>query len=75
MIRLDPVALNTQGGARRDAKARVLDTRGAPIPGLYSAGEFGSIWGHAYPGGGNITEAPVFGRIAAAGAAAGPARS
>jgi len=63
-IELHPVALNTQGGAKRDAAARVIDTRGQPIPGLYSAGEFGSIWGHLYPGGGNITEAMVFGRIA-----------
>jgi succinate dehydrogenase/fumarate reductase flavoprotein subunit len=68
-IRLEPVALNTQGGARRDARARVLDTRGRPIPGLWSAGEFGSIWGHLYPGGGNITEALVFGRLAGRGAA------
>ena len=63
-IELHPVALNTQGGAKRDAAARVIDTHGQPIPGLFSAGEFGSIWGHLYPGGGNITEAMVFGRIA-----------
>ena len=63
-IQLHPVALNTQGGAKRDAAARIIDTHGQPIPGLYSAGEFGSIWGHLYPGGGNITEAMVFGRIA-----------
>ena len=64
-IQLHPVALNTQGGAKRAANASVIDTHGKPIPGLYSAGEFGSIWGHLYPGGGNITEAMVFGRIAA----------
>jgi succinate dehydrogenase/fumarate reductase flavoprotein subunit len=68
-IRLEPVLLNTQGGAKRDDAARVLDTRGEPIPGLFSAGEFGSIWGHFYPGAGNITETLVFGRISGRNAA------
>lgn len=68
-LRLEPVMLNTQGGAVRDAAARVLDTRGEPIPGLFSAGEFGSIWGHFYPGAGNITECLVFGRISGRNAA------
>lgn len=60
-----PTMLNTDGGPRRNAKAETLDTLGNPIPGLYSAGEMGSIWGRLYNGGGNISECLVFGRIAA----------
>jgi len=61
-----PVLLNTQGGPRRNARSEVLDPSGRPIPGLYSAGELGSIWSRLYPGGGNVSEALVSGRIAAA---------
>ncbi len=57
--------LNTDGGPRRDAKARVLDTHGDSIPGLYSAGELGSVWGKLYQGSGNVAECLAFGRIAA----------
>lgn len=35
--------LNTQGGARRNARAEVVGTDGEPIPHLYSAGEFGGM--------------------------------
>jgi succinate dehydrogenase/fumarate reductase flavoprotein subunit len=73
-IQTRPVALNTQGGAKRDAAGRVISTTGSPIPNLYSAGEFGSIWGYRYPGGGNITEALVSGRTAGLGAATGDRR-
>ena len=60
-----PEFLNTDGGPVRNAKAQVLDPDGNPIPGLYSAGEFGSIWCGGYNGGGNIAEGIIFGRIAA----------
>jgi succinate dehydrogenase/fumarate reductase flavoprotein subunit len=40
-----------------------------PIPGLFSAGELGSIWAALYPGAGNVTETVVFGRIAGRSAA------
>lgn len=60
-----PTLLNTDGGPVRDAEARVLDPYGEPIANLYSAGEFGSIWGAMYQGTGNIAECCVFGRIAA----------
>ncbi len=60
-----PTLLNTDGGPVRDAQARVCDPYGDPIPNLYSAGEFGSIWGAMYQGTGNIGECCVFGRIAA----------
>jgi succinate dehydrogenase/fumarate reductase flavoprotein subunit len=63
-----PCLLNTQGGPRRNAKAEVLDVWEQPIPGLYSAGELGSLWGQLYPGAGNIGEALVTGQIAASNA-------
>jgi succinate dehydrogenase/fumarate reductase flavoprotein subunit len=59
-----PSLFNTQGGPRRNEKGQVLDVWGNPIGGLYSAGELGSLWNRNYPGGGNITEALAFGRIA-----------
>jgi succinate dehydrogenase/fumarate reductase flavoprotein subunit len=63
-----PTLLNTQGGPRRNARCEVLDPNGNPIPGLFSAGELGSIWHKLYPGGGNVSEALVTGRAAAASA-------
>ena len=56
--------LNSQGGARRNGLCEVLDTEGQPIPRLYSAGEFGSIYAYMYNGGGNISEAVATGRVA-----------
>ncbi|WP_035057687.1 FAD-dependent oxidoreductase [Desulfuromonas sp. TF] len=64
-----PCLLNTQGGPRRNEKAQVVDVFDAPIPGLYSAGELGSMWGLIYQGGGNIAECLAFGRIAGTNAA------
>ena len=64
-----PALFNTQGGPRRGAGGEVIGTDGTPIPGLFSAGELGSIWGSLYPGAGNVTEAVVFGRIAGRSAA------
>lgn len=60
-----PALLNTDGGPLRSAQGEILDPFGQAIPGLYSAGEFGSIWGHLYQGGGNVGECGAFGRIAA----------
>jgi 3-oxosteroid 1-dehydrogenase len=46
--------LGTKGGLRTDAAARVLDTSGHPIPGLYAAGNtMAAPSGTTYPGGGN----------------------
>ncbi|MBR0664950.1 FAD-dependent oxidoreductase [Roseomonas hellenica] len=59
--------LGTFAGLRCDGHARVLDAQGAPIPGLYAAGnDAASIMGGNYPGGG-ITLGPAltFGYIAA----------
>lgn len=64
-----PVVSNTQGGPRHDAAQRVLDPFGMPIPGLWSAGECGSAFGHIYMSGGNIAECFVGGDIAGRGAA------
>lgn len=65
-IRLYPGGPNTQGGPRRNSKAQVLNPFGRVIPGLYGAGECGSVYGMLYPiGGGNLAECIAFGRIAA----------
>ena len=61
----NPALLNTDGGPKRSAKGEILDVAGQPIGGLYSAGEFGSVWGYLYNGNGNVGEAMAFGRIAA----------
>lgn len=43
--------LGTKGGLRTDTDARVLDTGGRPLPGLYAAGNAGaSFTGRVYPG-------------------------
>ncbi|NPD30442.1 FAD-binding protein [Eggerthellaceae bacterium zg-1084] len=60
-----PAFLNTDGGPVRNAEGRILDPDGKPIPGLYSAGEFGSVWSGVYQGGGNVAECMIFGRISA----------
>ena len=39
-----PSFLNTDGGPVRSAQGEILDPDGKPIPNLYSAGEFGSVW-------------------------------
>ena len=64
-----PALLNTQGGPKRDAKARVMDVYNRPIPRLYVAGELGSIWGSIYQGSSNVCEALVYGLIAGESAA------
>lgn len=59
-----PVVNNTQGGPAHDARQRVVNTHGEPIPRLYEAGEIGSIWGFLYLGAGNLAECFVTGQIA-----------
>lgn len=61
-----PVVSNTQGGPRHDTRQRVLNSFGEPIPRLYEAGECGSIWGHLYMTGGNLSECFITGRISGA---------
>lgn len=59
--------LGTKGGLRTDTHARVLDEHGAPIPGLYAAGNtMAAVSGTTYPGGGNpIGASMVFSHRAA----------
>jgi tricarballylate dehydrogenase len=60
----------TFGGLRINTDAQVLDTDGAPIAGLYAAGELvGGIFWFNYPGGSGLTNGAVFGRIAGTSAA------
>ena len=55
----------TFGGLRIDEQAQVIAHGGAPIPGLYAAGELvGGLFYHNYPGGSGLTAGTVFGRIA-----------
>jgi succinate dehydrogenase/fumarate reductase flavoprotein subunit len=64
-----PVVSNTQGGPVHDARQRIIDVFGAPIPRLYAAGELGSVFGHLYMSGGNLAECFVGGQIAGRAAA------
>lgn len=68
--RLYPIIINTQGGPRRNVHQQIVDPFGDPIPGLYGAGEMGSIFGHLYVSGGNLAECFVSGWTAARHAAA-----
>lgn len=61
---------NTQGGAKRNGQAQIVDKDNNPIPRLYGAGEFGSIYGFLYHGSGNLSEAIMVGRLAGRNAAA-----
>ena len=55
----------TFGGVRVDDDARVLDTGGRPLPGLFAAGELvGGLFFHNYPGGSGLTAGAVYGRRA-----------
>jgi len=59
-----PLVSNTQGGPVHDNRQRVIDSYDNPIPRLYEAGELGSIWGHLYLSGGNLSECFITGQIA-----------
>jgi tricarballylate dehydrogenase len=55
----------TFGGLKIDGSARVIDTDGEVIPGLYAAGELvGGLFYFNYPGGSGLMNGAVFGRIA-----------
>ena len=55
----------TFGGLRIDTSGQEIDTDGAPIPGLYAAGELvGGLFYFNYPGGTGLMSGSVFGRIA-----------
>ena len=60
----------TFGGLRVTPEARVVHTRGYPIPGLYAAGEMvGGLWHGNYPSGAGMMAGTVFGRISGTNAA------
>lgn len=69
-VQLQPIMVNTNGGPKRDASARIVHTDGTPVERLFSAGELGSVWAWYYQGAGNVSECMVFGRIAGRNAAA-----
>lgn len=55
----------TFGGVRIDPDGRALASDGAPVPGLYAAGEAtGGLFYGDYPGGAALMRAAVFGRSA-----------
>jgi 3-oxosteroid 1-dehydrogenase len=58
--------LGTKGGLKADARARVIDQDGRPIPKLYAAGNnTGTPFGNRYPGaGGTIGPAMTFAFVA-----------
>ncbi len=60
----------TFGGLKTDARGRVVDTSGEPIPGLYAAGETAGLYHGAYTGATSVLRGAVFGRIAGQEAAA-----
>jgi tricarballylate dehydrogenase len=58
------------GGLRITPQAQVLDTDGAPICGLYAAGEMvGGLFYGNYPGGTGLMSGAVFGKLAGTSAA------
>jgi fumarate reductase flavoprotein subunit len=66
--------VGTYCGLSVDAEARVLDVFGAPIPGLWAAGEVtGGFHGASYMTGSALGKALAFGRIAGRNAASGAA--
>ena len=57
---------HTMGGIHIDELCHVLDENGAPVPGLYAAGEVtGGIHGANRLGGNAVVETVVFGKLAA----------
>jgi succinate dehydrogenase/fumarate reductase flavoprotein subunit len=71
-VKIETSAIGTIGGPRTDARGRVLDTRGKPIPGLYAAGNAGGAATQGFYGGagGTITLGVTFGYLAGKDAAA-----
>lgn len=59
----------TYGGIQTDTQARVLSNNGAPIPGLYAAGEMTGLFYHEYPPATSVLRSLTFGRVAGTGVA------
>lgn len=60
----------TFGGVKTDRNARVLDTEGNVVPGLYAIGELVGSFYYNYAGASGLIKGSVFGRIAGKAAAA-----
>jgi tricarballylate dehydrogenase len=60
----------TYGGLKVDTSARVVDTSGGIIPGLYAAGETVGMYFTHYAGSTSVLKGAVFGKLAGAAAAA-----
>ncbi len=70
-IKIAPGVHHTMGGVKINSSAEVIDTKGAPIPGLFAAGEVtGGVHGANRLGGNAVADFVVFGKIAGEGAAA-----
>lgn len=70
MIKAVPAVHHTMGGITIDAEARVIDTEGRIIEGLYAAGEVtGGVHGTNRLGSDALADITVFGRIAGRNAA------
>ncbi|KAG8757115.1 hypothetical protein FRC14_002377 [Serendipita sp. 396] len=68
---MTPVLHYTMGGLEIDPEAKVIDTKGTPIPGLFAAGEVGGgVHGANRLGGSSLLGCVVFGRVAGDSAAA-----
>lgn len=67
--RIKPIMICTSGGAKRNRNSEVLDRSGRPIPGLYEAGQLGSMISFLYQNGTYLTEAMISGRSAGRNAA------
>lgn len=63
-VEIVPGIVCTSGGAKRNMKSEVLDFDGKAIPGLYEAGELGSMFSNLYQNGCYLTEAMISGRAA-----------
>ena len=63
-IQIVPAIVCTSGGGKRNIDSEVLGHDGQPIPGLYEAGELGSMISNLYQNGSYLTEAMISGRAA-----------
>ncbi|MFC9978443.1 FAD-dependent oxidoreductase [Gordonia sp. NPDC127522] len=63
-LTVSPLLGWSDGGPRRDGRARVVDTRGEVISGLYAAGELSATYSWNKDGGFHIADALAFGRVA-----------
>lgn len=68
-VELKPGMVCTSAGGKRNKNGEVLDRAGNPIPGLYEAGQLGSMVSYLYQNGTYLTEAMISGRSAGKNAA------